>query len=145
MSPACRAIGAKMLFSPPARDFLPTRANIVCFRRSSISVFLGDRIVCGWVGGHFSSRVAWVSSPPTHPQTINILGSSEFYVSFQHVNTLFKRDFTFILTYSLFYGMDLVAPGRTFSRQRHGKVAGGSGTACAKRACCIYLLNTNKR
>ena len=71
-----------MLFSRPARDFLPTRANIVCFRRSSISVFLGDRIVCGWVGGHFLLRVAWVSSPPTYLQTINILGSSEFYVKF---------------------------------------------------------------
>ena len=73
---------AKMLFSCPVRDFLPTRANIVCFRRPSISVFLGDRIVCGWVGGHFSLRVAWVSSPPTYLQTINILGSSEFYVKF---------------------------------------------------------------
>ena len=73
-----------MLFSSPARDFLPTRANIVCFRHSSISVFLGDRIVCGWVGGHFSLRVAWVSSPPTYLQTINILGSSEFYANFQH-------------------------------------------------------------
>ena len=71
-----------MLFSRPARDFLPTRANIVCFRRSSISVFLGDRIVCGWVGGHFSLRVAWVSSPPTYLQKTNILGSSEFYVKF---------------------------------------------------------------
>ena len=41
--------------------------------------------------------------------------------------------------------MDLVAPGRTFSRQGRGKVPRGSGTTCAKRACCIYLLNTNKR
>ena len=82
MVAACRAVSAKMLFSRPARDFLPTRANIVCFRRSSISVFLGDRIVCGWVGGHFSLRVAWVSSPPTHLQTINTLDSSEFYVKF---------------------------------------------------------------
>ena len=72
----------KMLFSRRARDFLPTRANIVCFRRSSISVFLGDRIVCGRVGGHFSLRVAWVSSPPTYLQKTNILGSSEFYVNF---------------------------------------------------------------
>ena len=72
----------KMLFSRPARDFLPTRANIVCFRRSSISVFLGDRTVCGWVGGHFSLCVAWVSSPPTYLHTINILGSSEFDVKF---------------------------------------------------------------
>ena len=74
--------GPKMVFCRPAHDFLPTRANIVCFRRSSISVFLGDRIVCGWVGGHFSLRVAWVSSPPTYLQTINIFGSSEFYVKF---------------------------------------------------------------
>ena len=71
-----------MLFSRRARDFLPTRANIVCFRRSSISVFLGDRIVCGWVGGHFSLRVAWVSSPPTYLQTINIFDSSEVDVKF---------------------------------------------------------------
>ena len=78
----CGAINSKMLFSRSARDFLPTRANIVCFRRSSISVFLGDRIVCGWVGGHFLLCVAWVSSPPTYLQTINILGSSEFYVKF---------------------------------------------------------------
>ena len=77
-----------MLFSSPARDFLPTRANIVCFRRSSMSVFLGDRIVCGWVGGHFSSRVAWVSSPPTYLQTINIFDSSEVDVNF---STFFLR------------------------------------------------------
>ena len=82
MVPACRATRGKILFSRPARDFLPTRANIVCFRRSSISVFLGDRIVCGWVGGHFSLRVAWVSSPPTYLQKTNILGSSEYYVKF---------------------------------------------------------------
>ena len=43
----CGPVSPKMLFSRPARDFLPTRANIVCFRRSSISVVLGDRIVCG--------------------------------------------------------------------------------------------------
>ena len=79
---ACPPARPKMRFSRPARDFLPTRANIVCFRRSSISVFLGDRIVCGWVGGHFSLRVAWVSSPPTYLQKTNILGSSEFYVKF---------------------------------------------------------------
>ena len=74
--------GAKMGFCRPAHDFFPTRANIVCFRRSSISVFLGDRIVCGWVGGHFSLRVAWGWSPPTYLQKTNILGSSEFYVKF---------------------------------------------------------------
>ena len=60
-------------------------------------------------------------------------------------NAHFKREFTFILTYSLLFGMDLVATGRTFSRQGHGKLPRGSGTTCAKRACCIYLLNTNKR
>ena len=60
----------KMLFSRPARDFLPTRANIVCFRRSSISVVLGDRIVCGWVGGHFSLRVC-VGFVPTYLPTKN--------------------------------------------------------------------------
>ena len=47
-------------------------------------------------------------------------------------NAHFKREFTFILTYSLFYGMDLVAPGPTFSRQGRGKVPRGSGTTCAK-------------
>ena len=78
----CRLTSPKMLFSRRARDFLPTRANIVCFRRSSISVFLGDRIVCGWVGGHFLLCVAWVSSAPTYLQTINILDSSECYVKF---------------------------------------------------------------
>ena len=50
-----------------------------------------------------------------------------------------------ILTYFLFYGMDVVSPGGTFSCQGRGKVPRGSGTRCAKRACCIYLLNTNKR
>ena len=73
---------SKMLFSPLSGGFVPTRANIICFRRSSLSVFLGDRIVCGWVGGHFSSRVAWVSSPPTYLQTINIFDSSEVDVKF---------------------------------------------------------------
>ena len=34
--------------------------------------------------GTFRCVVAWVSSPPTHLQTINILDSSEFYVNFQH-------------------------------------------------------------
>ena len=51
-------------------------------KTSSMSVFPGDRIVCGRVGGHFSLRVAWVSSPPTYLQTINIFDSSEFYVKF---------------------------------------------------------------
>ena len=60
-------------------------------------------------------------------------------------NAHFKREFTFILTCSLFYDMDLVAPGPIFSCQGRGKVPRGSGTTCAKRACCIYLLNTNKR
>ena len=59
MIPACPRVGPKMVFCRPAHDFLPTRANIVCFRRSSISVFLGDRIVCGWVGGHFSCCQPW--------------------------------------------------------------------------------------
>ena len=45
-------------------------------------VTLGDRIVCGWVGGHFSLRVAWVSSPPTYLQKTNIFDSSEFNVKF---------------------------------------------------------------
>ena len=57
----------------------------------------------------------------------------------------FKREFTFILTLSLFYGMNWVAPERTFPCQGLGKVPRGSGTTCAKRACCIYLVNTNKR
>ena len=38
--------------------------------------------------------------------------------------------------------MDLVAPGRTFSCQGQGKVPRGSATTCAKRACCIYFVNT---
>ena len=33
-------------------------------------------------------RVAWALSPPTYLQTINILGSSEFYVNFQHIFAL---------------------------------------------------------
>ena len=47
-------------------------------------------------------------------------------------NAHFEREFAFTLTYSQFHGMDLVAPGPTFSRQGRGKVPRGSGTTCAK-------------
>ena len=91
-----------------------------------------------------ASSVTFSPGPPTHRHTCTPLAfkhAAEKQISSAH----FKREFTFILTYSLFYGMDLVAPGPTFSRQGRGKVPRGSGTTCAKRACCIYLLNTNKR
>ena len=91
-----------------------------------------------------ASSVTFFPGPPTHLHTYTPLAfkhAAEKQISNAH----FKREFTFILTCSLFFGMDLVAPGRTFSRQGQGKVARGSGTTCAKRACCIYLLNTNKR
>ena len=60
----------------------PTSFVFEASQRSAMSVFLGDRIVCGWVGGHFSLRVAWVSSPPTYLQKTNIFDSSEFDVKF---------------------------------------------------------------
>ena len=91
-----------------------------------------------------ASSVTFSPGPPTHLHTYTPLAfkhAAEKQISNAH----FKREFTFILTHSLFYGMDLVAPGRTFSCQGRGKVPRGSATTCAKRACCIYLLNTNKR
>ena len=81
---------------------------------------------------------------PTHLHTYTPL-AFKHEAEKQISNAHFKHEFTFILTYYPFFGMDLVAPGRTFSRQGRGKVPRGSGTTCAKRACCIYLVNTNKR
>jgi hypothetical protein len=64
--------------------------------------------------------VTFSPGPPTHLHTYTPLAfkhAAEKQISNAH----FKREFTFILTYSLFYGMDLVAPGPTFSRQELGK------------------------
>ena len=62
--------------------------------------------------------------PPTHPRTHTPLAfkhAAENHIS----NFNFKRKFTFISYISLFVGMDLVAPGGTFSCQGRGKVPGG--------------------